>query len=97
MSSTLYFNTANLNNGTGSINSVLLNLTFDFITLANSFDAQAIQPMPIIETSLFKTLIENNNFYVKPKTGFCAAYNENILLTLDSDQKANSKCSLIGM
>ena len=98
MSSTIHFNsppntTASNNNN----NTTLLNVTFDLITLANCFDAQRIQPIPIIETSLLKTLQTTANFYLKPKTGYCALYkDENVVLIMDSEPKAN-KLSLMGM
>ena len=74
-----------------------INASFDLITLANCFDASRIQPIPIIETSLLKTLQATSSFYLKPKTGYCALYkNENIILLMDSEPKAN-KLALTGM
>jgi hypothetical protein len=94
ISSSIYY-TSHQNGTTNNTN--LLNASFDLITLANCFDASRIQPIPIIETSLLKTLQATSNFYLKPKTGYCALYkNENIILLMDSEPKAN-KLALIGM
>ena len=97
MSSTIHFNNAPSTNGHNINSNILLNASFDLITLANCFDAQRIQPIPIIETSLLKTLQTTSNFYIKPKTGYCALYkNEHIVLVMDSEPKA-SKLSFMGM
>jgi len=91
ISSSIYYN--NNNNNNNCINFA----SFDLITLANCFDASRIQPIPIIETSLLKTLQATPSFYLKPKTGYCALYkNENIILLMDSEPKAN-KLALAGM
>lgn len=96
LSSSIYFNhiknAANFNQY-----NTLLNATFEMVTLANYFDAQRIMPMPIIETSLLKTLQTTSNFFLKPKTGYCSLYkNENIILLMDSEPKA-TKLPLMGM
>ena len=95
ISSSIHY--ANHQAGSTNNTNLLLNASFDLITLANCFDASRIQPIPIIETSLLKTLQATSNFYLKPKTGYCALYkNENIILLMDSEPKAN-KLALIGM
>jgi hypothetical protein len=92
MSSTIHYKS----NITQNAHVLLLNVTFDLITLANCFDAHRIHPISIIETSLLKTLQTMSSFYVKPKTGYCALYkNEHVLLLMDSD-KAN-KMGLMGV
>jgi hypothetical protein len=97
MSSTIHFNNVPNSNGTNINSNIFLNASFDLITLANCFDAQRIQPIPIIETSLLKTLQTTSNFYIKPKTGYCALYkNEHIVLVMDSEPKAN-KLLFMGM
>ena len=95
ISSSVFFNNLN-SNGVHNQNT-LLHANFDLVTLANCFDARRIQPIPIIETSLLKTLQTTSNFFMKPKTGYCALYkNENIILLMDSEPKA-SKVPLMGM
>lgn len=90
ISSSIFYNNSNNNNTN-------LNASFDLITLGNCFDANRIQPISIIETSLLKTLQATSSFYLKPKTGYCALYkNENIILLMDSEPKAN-KLALTGM
>lgn len=96
MSSTIYYTNV-IPNSNANSNNILLNSTFDLITMANRFDAQRIQPIPIIDTSLLKTLQTTSSFYLKPKTGYCALYkNENVLLIMDTEPKAN-KLALMGM
>ncbi len=104
LSSTISYN--NLNsiasnptsfNNTSNNNNLLLHSTFDIVTLSNCFETKRIQSLHIIETSLLKTLQNTSNFYLKPKTGYCALYkNENIILVMDSEPKTN-KLSLAGL
>ena len=96
LSSSIYFN--NIKNPANyNLHNTILQTHFEMVTLANCFDAQRIQPISIIETSLLKTLQMTPNFYLKPKTGYCALYkNENIILFMDSEPKA-TKVPLMGM
>ncbi len=101
LSSTVFYNApTNLNSNMSAASSnqpLLVNSSFDMVTLGNCFDARRIQPIPIIETSLLKTLQTTSSFYMKPKTGYCALYkNENIILVMDSEPKTN-KLALAGM
>jgi hypothetical protein len=103
LSSTVFYNTPatsnsmSNNNNSNNSQSLVLNSSFDMVTLGNCFDARRIHPLPIIETSLLKTLQGTSNFYMKPKTGYCALYkNENVILVMDSEPKT-SKLSLAGM
>lgn len=74
-----------------------VNSSFDLVTFGNSFDAQRIEPITIVETSLLTTLMSSSNFYMKPKSGYCALYNEqSIILVLESDNKLD-KFSLGGI
>ncbi len=94
LSSSIYAtNSAPSFNAQGTV----LNASFELITLANCFEAQRVQPMSIIETSLLKTLQSTQNFFIKPKTGYCALYkNENVVLLMDSEPKA-TKVPLMGV
>lgn len=92
LSSTIYFSVNPNDNKT-----IILNTTFDLVTISNYFDLRKIHPIRIIETSLYKTLVGSPNFYIKPKTGYCAQYkNDDIVLLMDTETKAN-KLPFIGM
>lgn len=97
LSASIYFNDTSKPTGPFNQYSTLLNANFELVTLGNRFEANQIQAMPIIETSLLKTLQSTLNFFLKPKTGYCALYkNENIVLLMDSEPKA-TKVPLMGM
>lgn len=96
--STIFYNNQLQNEMTGACSgAVELKTSFDLVTLGNCFDAERINPVSIIETSLLKTLQTTNSFYLKPKTGYCALFkNENLILIMDSEPKVD-KLSLVGI
>jgi len=98
LSASIHFNeSTNNHNSPFNTQATFLNASFELISLANCFEAQRMQPMSIVETSLLKTLQSTQNFFLKPKTGYCALYkNENIVLLMDSEPKA-TKVPLMGM